>query len=82
MAQPDFKHLVIGRRYRVIRPFTDYDGRLRGRGETFVYRGHNFLPYEDGLTLLTDPGGSIRLQWREETQGAIIDALELYLAEV
>lgn len=81
MSEPDFKHLVIGRHYRVIRPFTDYDGRLRERGETFVYRGHNFLPYEDGLTLLIDPGGSIRLQWREETQAQIIDSLELYIGD-
>jgi hypothetical protein len=48
--------------------------------------GHHasqFLPYEDGLSLFVhlDEGAErqIRLQWRKEEQGAIIDALPTYL---
>ena len=77
-----FKLLIVGRRYAVIAPFIDYDGRTRQLGETFTYLGHNFLPYEDGLTLNIDPGGSIRLQWRSEAQGEVIDALERYIGAV
>jgi hypothetical protein len=79
---PEFKHLIVGRRYAVIAPFTDYDGKLREAGETFTYLGHNFLPYEDGLTLNIDPGVSIRLQWRAEAQAGVIDALERYIGPI
>lgn len=83
-AQPPaaFKHLQPGKRYRVVRGFTDHDGLVHAPGETFVFGGYNFLPYDDGLTLLTEPGGSIRLQWRPEAQGAVVDELEAYIEAV
>jgi hypothetical protein len=79
--QKDFAHLVIGRSYVVARAFVDFDGQTHPEGESWVYLGHGFLPYEDGLTLRVAPGGSIRLQWRPEAQGAIIDNLEAYIGE-
>ena len=75
----DFAHLVKGAPYVVAREFVDFDGDRHAVGEAWIYLGHGFLPYEDGLTLLISPGGSIRLQWRPETQGPIIDDLETYL---
>lgn len=85
--KPEFKHLWVGRNYRIIRPFRDYDGNLHEPGDGWTYRGHSFLPYEDGLTLWIERPGkkvqcsSIRLQWRPESQADIIDRLQEYIAE-
>lgn len=83
-AGPRAFHQIMepGSTYEVMRAFTDFDGRERLVGERWVFRGYNFLPYEDGLTLITDPGPSVRLQWRPETQGEIIDSLADYIAPV
>ncbi len=68
--------LIPGKRYRVVAPFADYDGITHQIGETWTFQSKSFLPYEDGLTLFVDREGStvqLRLQWRPETQGKIID---------
>ncbi|MGK9230831.1 DUF3601 domain-containing protein [Inquilinus limosus] len=78
----DFGHLVKGRRYEVVREFVDFDGIRHPAGESWTYIGHSFLPYEDGLTLLVRPGEAIRLQWRPESQGAIIDRLDTHLRQL
>jgi hypothetical protein len=78
----DFKHLVPGSTYVVARDFGDFDGNLHPKGETWTYLGHSYFPYDAGLTLLISPGGSIRLQWQPESQGAIIDNLESYVKPV
>lgn len=83
-ARP-FKHLLPGIRYHIIKPFFDYDCIGHPVGESWVFDGSNFLPYDDGLSLfVTQPDGRsqhIRLQWRPEAQGDVIDALERYVAE-
>ncbi len=71
-----------GRAYEVVHAFTDYDGRERVVGERWVFRGYNFLPHEDGLTLHTDPGPGVRLQWRPESRASIIDNLADHIALV
>jgi hypothetical protein len=82
-AKP-FKHLRPGGRYHVVKPFFDYDCVGHPAGESWIFDGSNFLPYDDGLSLfVTRDNGRcqhIRLQWRPEAQGAVIDALEQYLA--
>lgn len=70
------------RDYVVIQAFTDFDGHERPVGERWTFRGYNFVPYDDGLTLLTEPGPGVRLQWRRETQADIIDNLAAYIAPV
>lgn len=40
-----------GKKYRVIKSFTDYDREIHAIGETWKFLTTNFLPYEDGLTL-------------------------------
>lgn len=78
-----FQHLAPGHDYVVIRAFTDHDGDVHPVGERWTYRGKSFLPYEDGLSLFVVIGGvdhQIRMQWRAEEQGPIIDALTDYLA--
>lgn len=79
-----FRHLRPGERYFVVRPFIDYDQVGHSVGESWIFVRHAFLPYEDGLTLvLTGSAGRevpLRLQWRADAQGAIIDALDTYLS--
>ena len=76
-SQPKFTavELVAGKAYRVVTLFEDYDGTTHEVGESWRYVGKNFLPYEDGLTLLLDAGETrqLRLQWRPETQAHIIE---------
>ena len=63
--------LISGKTYQVAGAFEDYDGMIHPVGERWRFVGKNFLPYEDGLTLLIEQNGqdrSIRLQWRDETQ--------------
>ncbi len=77
-----FKHLSPGAEFAVIVAFTDYDGGVHPVGERWTYRGKSFLPYDDGLSLFVSIGGidrQIRMQWRDEEQGTIIDALDRYL---
>ena len=78
--------LIPGHRYRVTRAFQDFDKDLHAVGETWTYLGCNFLPYEDGLSLFVSLDGEsewhIRMQWRVEEQGAILEGLGDYLVEV
>jgi hypothetical protein len=80
-----FGHLLPGRRYRVSQAFFDYEGEEHPVGEEWTYLGHNFLPYEDGLSLFVSLDGEqawhIRMQWTEEAQGAILDDLENYITD-
>ena len=77
--------LVTGQTYTVITAFKDYDGIIHPIGETWRFLEKNFLPYEDGLTLIVKRNGQtvpFRLQWREETQGQIIDHFSDFVEEV
>lgn len=85
-APQAFRHLKPGKCYFVVRPFVDYDQVGHPVGERWTFVRHAFLPYEDGLTLiLAAPDGRevpLRLQWRADAQGPIIDALDRYLSPV
>ena len=77
--------LVQGKTYRVIAEFTDYDGKVHQIEESWRFLGHNFLPYEDGLTLSIERDGKsevIRMQWRPESQELIIDHFSDYVEEL
>jgi hypothetical protein len=77
--------LKPGRTYRVTAAFTDYGGIVHPVGETWKFVGKNFLPYEDGLTVRIEMGGQeiwMRLQWRPETQGALIDNFSDFVQEI
>ena len=76
--------LVPGKTYRVVKPFVDYDGFTHPVGEQWLYAENSFLPYEDGLTLKVEVEGKltgIRLQWRDDRQGPIIDNFSTYVEE-
>jgi len=69
-------NLEHGNPYRVIKEFVDYDNDVHPIGETCIYVGTAFLPYEDGLSLFVEKDGQqimCRLQWRKEEQADIID---------
>jgi hypothetical protein len=82
----DHQMLKSGRRYRVTQSFTDYDGDVHPVGEEWTYLGYSFLPYDDGLSWFVSLDGAgewhIRMQWREEEQAPVIDALPSYLVEL
>ena len=83
LSNDRFKHLKPGHCYEVIADFADYDGDVHPAGERWRFLTHNFLPYEDGLSLFVSLDDvqewHIRLQWRGETQATIIDHLDRYL---
>lgn len=79
----NFAHLRVGARYAVSVEFRDFDGRVHPTGEAWTYLGHAFLPYDDGLSLFIsldrEQEWHIRLQWREDAQGPVIDALDEHI---
>ena len=80
------QHLVAGRKYRVVREFKDFDGDVHPIGEVWTFMGSSFLPYDDGLSLFVSPDDKcewhIRMQWRPEQQGEIIDSLPGYIEAI
>ena len=77
-------NLISGGKYKVIKPFIDYDQCYYEIGETWIFVKTNFLPYDDGLTLhvLRDnvPKEKIyRFQWRKEEQAEIIEQFNNYV---
>ena len=76
--------LIPGQTYRVTKAFTDYDGINHQVGEEWHFVEKNFGPYDDGLSLFVERNGQttqIRLQWRDEAQGQIIDEFSDYVEE-
>lgn len=76
--------LMPGQTYRVTKAFTDYDGINHQVGEEWHFVEKNFVPYDDGLSLFVERNGQttqIRLQWRDEAQGQIIDEFSDYVEE-
>lgn len=68
--------------YKVIKEFIDYDKEVHQPGETWIYIGTAFLPYEDGLSLFVKKNDAqimYRLQWRKEEQADIIDNFKDYV---
>jgi len=76
--------MIVGKQYRVVKPFTDFDGRVHDSGESWIFTGKNFLPYDDGLTVYVkrdDRDHTFRMQWRDEAQGNIISHFSDYVDE-
>jgi len=71
--------------YCLIRDFKDYDGVVHLDGERWRFLAKNFLPYEDGLTLVAERGDRqsvVCLQWREESQGNLIERFSDFVEAV
>jgi hypothetical protein len=82
----DYGPLRIGQRYRIIKPFRDFDGAVHPVGEAWTYIGTAFLPYDDGRSIFVSVDGvgewHIRMQDRPEEQGPILDAFADYVAAI
>jgi hypothetical protein len=77
-----FAHLDTDQDYVVVRAFRDFDSGEHLEGERWTFIGSSFLPYDDGLSLFAVIDGverQVRMQWRDEEQGPIIDNLKDYL---
>jgi len=77
--------LIQGKTYHVTADFVDYDGLPHRAGEIWRFIGHNFLPYDDGLTIYIERGGQnsvFRMQWRNEAQGEVVSNFSDYVEEV
>ena len=77
-----FAHLQTDQDYVVVRAFRDFDGGEHPVGEAWTFIGSSFLPYDDGLSLfavIDNVHRQVRMQWRNEEQGPIIDNLKDYL---
>ncbi len=86
-SKPKFtaSELLPGKTYRVVAAFKDYDGIIHPIGESWRLLKKSFLPYEDGLSLFVEMNGQeiqIRLQWRTESQGELIDGFSNFVEEV
>ncbi len=60
--------LQPGRRYRVLRDFSDHYGNRFETGERLTFRGRSFLPYHGGHTLQFEERGI----WLQEEDNADI----------
>ena len=81
----DASGLIPGQFYRVIAPFTDYDGEFHPVGEEWRFLEKSFVPYHDGLSLFVEQNGrrvQIRMQWIDEAQGPIIDNFSEYVEAI
>lgn len=76
---------MAGKKYVVVSQFQDFDKDVHPVGETWTFIGSSFSPYDDGLSLFVSLDDKhewqIRMQWRPEEQGPIIDAFESYVEE-
>ena len=75
-----------GQRYRVRREFTDHDRDLHPVGEEWIFLGHAFLPYHNGLSWFVSFDGvhewHIRMQMYPEEQEPIVHNLSEYLEPI
>lgn len=84
-AKP-LRHLVAGRRYRVVQRFVDFDRDAHEVGEEWTYLGTSFLPHDDGRSIFVTVDGEVeqhmRMQDVPAEQGPILDDLESYVVAV
>lgn len=73
-------------RYRVIKAFTDFDRHVHLEGEEWSFLGSAFVPYDDGMSFFVSfddqQEWQVRLQWRPEEQGDVLDHLADYIGAV
>jgi hypothetical protein len=79
-------NLEAGRRYRVIKAFTDHDREVHPEGEEWTFLRSAFVPYHSGLSWFVSCDGAqekhIRMQSTSEEQGYVVNNLAEYLVAV
>jgi hypothetical protein len=82
----DWNIFSVGRRYRVVQAFVDFDRQVHPIGEEWTYIGAAFLPYDDGRSIFVSLDGDrewhIRMQDREEEQQGVLDHIGEYVVEI
>jgi hypothetical protein len=81
-SQTSWDILIPGKRFEVIREFSDFDKITHPVGETWLFAGSGFLPYDAGLSLFVqtiEGEWHIRMQLNPEEQKSIVDELEKYI---
>jgi hypothetical protein len=78
----DIYDLVTGDSYTVKKEFTDYDGRVHGVGESWVFEKTTYLPYHSGLSLFVIENGQrviYRFQDEPEAQQELLNDFMNYV---
>lgn len=73
-----FHRLEIGRKYQIVRSFTDLDGRSYKNGTNFSLLAKDVFAKEEGYTIKTS-AGIIRLQGQRNIE--ILENLDLFISE-
>lgn len=80
----DIYQLQKGKTYRVIKPFTDFDGIFNPIGKEWIFEEINYLPYDAGLSLFVVEHGQ-RTQYRfwdsPEGQERLLQTFMNYVAQ-
>lgn len=78
----EFLHASM--RYVVIKEFKDFDRHVHPVGEEWSFLGYSFLPYDNGMSFFVSfddlQEWRLRLQWRAEEQGRVLDRLAEYIS--
>lgn len=80
----DYAHLKCGHRYKVVKPFVDFDDEVHPVGEIWNYLGYSYLPYNSGLTIfavIKEKLVAIRLCDDPDFQQHIVSELDNHLKE-
>jgi len=79
----NYRSLQVGRRYRVVKEFRDFDRDIHPVGETWTFRGYSYLPHDSGLSLFVALHDAdewhIRMSDHPDDQGSIIASLDQYV---
>jgi len=59
-----FRVLSVGRRYRVVKAFVDFDQHPHAEGEVFRFLGSHYSAYDSGVSLFVSLDGTDEWQIR------------------
>ncbi len=68
--------LKKGEVYKLVKEFTDYDGRVHKIGESWIFEKTTYVPYHSGLFLFVSENGQsvmYRFQDAPETQRELLN---------
>lgn len=77
-----YKNLISGKKYRIIKEFTDYDKVVHPVGETWIFDKTTFTAYYDGLSMWVQQNGKTimyRFQQLPYEQEELINTLSDYV---
>lgn len=82
----NYRHLICGQTYVVLKAFVDFDADAHPCGERWRFLGYAYSPYDEGLSLFVSLDDiqkwQLRMHCVPEAQAAIIHALDTYLGHI